>query len=71
MNQGKKKKSKVLVQGGKPDTWIYWICSYIQNNFLQKKKKKIQNYLSDTNTPGKWEKTQNEVGGRDWEMVLP
>lgn len=35
------------------------------------KKKKIQNYLSDTNTPGKWEKTQNEVGGRDWEMVLP
>ena len=38
MNQ-EKKKSKVLVQDGKPDTWIHWICSYIQNNFLQKKKK--------------------------------
>ena len=31
------KKNKVLDQDGKPDTWIHWICSYIQNNFLQKK----------------------------------
>ena len=38
MNQ-EKKKSKVLVQDGKPDTWIHWICSYIKNNFLKKKKK--------------------------------